>query len=84
MRDDDPASYPLSCLLRGGDRPVLPKARGTASGRNGLRELPLLGLSTMVRSAKPTSRTGAAAKWLRRDGRAIVQNQDVPVQGRKS
>lgn len=57
---------------------------GLILARNGLRELPLPGAWTTVRSAMPKSGTNAASKWLRRDGCAIVRNQDVHVQGGKS
>jgi hypothetical protein len=57
---------------------------GLILSRNGLRELPLPGVSTTVRSGTPKSGTSAAPKWLRRDSHAIVRNQDVHAQGGKS
>jgi hypothetical protein len=64
--------------------PFSPRLVGLLLARNGLRELPLLGTSTVVRSAKPKSRTNAAAKWFRRDRRAIVRHQDAHIQRGRS
>ena len=57
---------------------------GLSPARNGLRELPMPGRSTTVRSGAPKSGINAASQWLRRNWHAIVRNQDVNVQGGKS
>jgi hypothetical protein len=64
--------------------PFSPRLVELLLARNGLRELPLSWASTMVRSAKPKNRANAAAKWFRRDSRAIVRNRDVHIQRGRS
>ena len=64
--------------------PISMRFAGLVLARNGLRELPLPGGSTMVRSGTPKSGISAAPQWLRRNWHAIVRNQNVDIQGGKS
>jgi hypothetical protein len=54
--------------------PVSVRLVGLIVARDGLRELPLLGKSTPVRSATSKSVTRAAPKWLRPNNHTIVRN----------